>query len=85
MALFTAKGSRCAFQEGRWDGDVKEKADAEGMMKVVYNNPLDIWRNKVMELPYPTLVARRVLAIRARRPSLTQGFDFRTHCEQKAW
>ena len=40
-----------------------EKADAKGVMKAAYNNPLDTWRNKAMELPYLAQVARRVLAI----------------------
>ena len=42
-----------------------EKADAKGVMKAVYNNPLDTWRNKAMEFPYLARVARRVLAIPA--------------------
>ena len=28
-----------------------EKADAKGVMKTVYNNPLDMWHNKAMGLP----------------------------------
>ena len=42
-----------------------EKADAKGLMKAVYNNLLDMWRNKSTEFPFPYLarVARRVLAI----------------------
>ena len=84
MSLFTATRSRCSFQEGRWDGDVKEKADAKGVMKVVYNNPLDMWRNKAMKLPYLTHVARRVLSIPApQAQSERKGFDCGTHCEQK--
>ena len=42
-----------------------EKADAKGVMKAVYNNPLDMWRNKAMEFPYLARVARRVLPIPA--------------------
>ena len=42
-----------------------ENADAKGVMKAVYNNPLDLWRNKAMEFPYLARVARRVLAIPA--------------------
>ena len=33
------------------------------MMKAVYNNPLDMRRNKAMEFPYHARVARRVLLI----------------------
>ena len=54
------------------------------MMKVVYNNPLDMWRNKAMKLPYLTHVARRVLSIPApQAQSERKGFDCGTHCEQK--
>ena len=42
-----------------------EKGDAKGVMKAVYNNPLDMWRNKAMEFPYLARVARRVLPIPA--------------------
>ena len=42
-----------------------EKADAESVMKAVYNNPVDKWRNKAMLFPYVARVARRVLAIHA--------------------
>ena len=42
-----------------------EKADAKGVMKVVCNNPLDIWHNNAMEFPYLAGVSRRVLAIPA--------------------
>ena len=42
-----------------------EKVDAKGVMKTVYDNPLDMWRNKAMEFPFLARVARRVLAIPA--------------------
>ena len=32
-----------------------EKADAKGLMKAVYNNLLDMWRNKSTEFPFPYL------------------------------
>ena len=38
-----------------------EKADTKGVMKAVYNNQLDMWRNEAMEFPYLARVARRVL------------------------
>ena len=34
-----------------------EKADAKGVITAVYNNPLDMWRNKAMEFPYLARVA----------------------------
>ena len=40
-----------------------EKADAEGVMKAVYNNPLEMWRNKTIEFLYLARVARRIQAI----------------------
>ena len=42
-----------------------EKVDAKDVMKTVYNNPLDMLRNKAMELPYLARVFCRVLAIPA--------------------
>ena len=42
-----------------------EKVDAKGVMKTVYHNPLDMWRNKAMESPCLARVARRVQAIPA--------------------
>ena len=42
-----------------------EKVEDKGVMKTVYNNPLDMWRNKAMEVPYLARVFRRVLAIPA--------------------
>ena len=42
-----------------------EKADAKGVMKAAYNNPLDMWRNKAMEFLYLARIGRRVLAIPA--------------------
>ena len=42
-----------------------EKADAKGVMKAVYNNPLDMWRNRTMEFLYFAWDARRILAIPA--------------------
>ena len=41
------------------------KADAKSVMKTVYSNPLDMWRNKAMESPYLARAARGVLAIPA--------------------
>ena len=52
-----------------------EKADAKGVMKAVYNNPLDTWRNKAMEFPYLARVARRVLAIPARQAQTERMFS----------
>ena len=88
MALFMANGMRCSFQEGRWDGDVNEKADAKGAMKVVYNIPLDMWRNKAMEVPYLAQVAHRVLAIPARqaqseRTVSTAGLTVNKRCGER--
>ena len=40
-----------------------EKADAKGVMKAVYNNPLEMWRNKTIEFLYLARVARRIQAI----------------------
>ena len=52
-----------------------EKADAKGVMKAVYNNPLDMWRNKAMEFPYLARVARRVLAIPATQAQSERMFS----------
>ena len=37
-----------------------EKADAKGVMKAVYNNPLDMWRNKAREFPYLARIASQL-------------------------
>lgn len=42
-----------------------EEADAVGSVTEVYNNPLDMWREKAAEFPYLARIARRVLAIPA--------------------
>ena len=52
-----------------------EKADAKGVMKAVYNNPLDMWRNKAMELPYLARFARRVLATPATQAQSERMFS----------
>ena len=52
-----------------------EKADAKGMMKTVYNNPLEMWRNKAMAFPYLARVARRVLAISATQAQSERMFS----------
>ena len=40
-----------------------EKADPKGVVKAVYINPLDLWRNRVMGFLYVARVSRHVLAI----------------------
>ena len=37
-----------------------EKAYAKGVMKAVYNNPLDMWRNKAREFPYLARIASQL-------------------------
>ena len=51
------------------------KADAKSVMKTVYSNPLDMWRNKAMEFPYLARVARRVLAIPATQAQSERMFS----------
>ena len=58
-------GRRARFRKAGGIATFNEKADAKGLMKAVYNNPLDMWRSKAMEFPYLARVARRVLAIPA--------------------
>ena len=62
-----------------------EKADAKGVMKAVYNNPLDVWRNKAMEFPYLARVGRRVLAAPATQAQSERMFSTTGVTEKKAW
>ena len=62
-----------------------EKADAKGVMKAVYNNPLDMWRNEAMEFPYLARVARRVLATAATQAQSERMLSTAGLGEQKAW
>eukprot|EP00904_Undaria_pinnatifida_P011808 jgi/Undpi1/7758/HiC_scaffold_23.g10231.m1 len=52
-----------------------EKADAKGVMRAVYNNPPDMWRNKAIEFPYLARVARRALAIPATQAQFERMFS----------
>jgi len=61
-----------------------EKADAKGVMKAVYNNPLDMWRNEAMEFPYLARVARRVLATPGTQAQSERMFSTAGPSEQKA-
>ena len=62
-----------------------EKADAKGVMKAVYNNPLDMWRNEAMEFPYLARVARRVLATPGTQAQSERMLSTAGLGEQKAW
>ena len=62
-----------------------EKADTKGVMKAVYNNPLETWRNKAMELPYLARVARRVLPTPATQAQSERMLSTAGLSEQKAW
>ena len=78
MALFPVR-------KAGWMVMFNEKADAKGVMKAVSNNPLDMWRNKAMEFPYLTRVARRVLATPATQAQSARMFSTAGLSEQKAW
>ena len=52
-----------------------EKADAKGVMKAVYNNPLDMWRKKATEFQYLARVDRGVLAIPATQAQSERMFS----------
>ena len=41
------------------------EVDAKDVVKVVYNNSLNMWRDRAMEFPYIARVSRRGLAIPA--------------------
>ena len=62
-----------------------EKADAKGVIKAVYNNPLDMWRNEAMEFPYLARVARRVLATAATQAQSERMLSTAGLGEQQAW
>ena len=62
-----------------------ENMDAKGVMKAVYNNPLDMWRNKAMELPYLARFARRVLATPGTQAQSERMLSTAGLGEQKAW
>lgn len=52
-----------------------EKANADGSVTEVYNNPLDMWREKAAEFPYLARIARRVLAIPATQAQSERMFS----------
>ena len=62
-----------------------ENMDAKGVMKAVYNNPLDMWRNRTMEFLYFAWVARRILAIPATQAQSERMLSTAGLGEQKAW
>lgn len=54
---------------------LREEADAVGLVTEVYNNPLDMWREKAAEFPYLARIARRVLAIPATQAQSKRMFS----------
>ncbi|CAN0524116.1 unnamed protein product, partial [Laminaria digitata] len=53
----------------------RDETNAKGETKLVYNNPLEMWRKREKEFPYLARLARRVLSIPATQAQSERMFS----------
>lgn len=64
-----------SFRKARGMLMFRDETNAKGETKLVYNNPLEMWRKRAKEFPYLARLARRVLSIPATQAQSERMFS----------